>query len=67
MLLKISDETKQKTEDFEVAVQAEPILYLKLRIEEMRSIELNKILLLYNGKKIDEDGRTDQLIGAGKV
>ena len=57
MLLTISNEITKT--DFEVAVEEEPILNLKLRIEESQKIEFKKQLILYNGKKIDDSGSTE--------
>ena len=65
MTITIRNEAKDTT--FELSVTNEPIMNLKMKIEESQGIEFAKQSLLYNGKPINEDGSTEQLIGLGIV
>lgn len=57
MTLTIRNEAKDTT--FELAVADEPIMNLKIKIEESQGMEFAKQQLLYNGKPINDDGTTE--------
>ena len=57
----------QTGDTFKLGVVEESIMSLKLKIEESQGIEFGEQIILYNGKPINDDGTTEQLIGPGTI